>query len=63
MGQLLATSPTAINSIDLLDAFAGALADQSMDVDFELPAFTLDHLTEDVLAALESINIASGESH
>lgn len=49
-----AASPTAINSIDLLDAFAGALADQGLDDGVELPVMTLDHSAGDVLDALKA---------
>lgn len=63
LAQLLAASPSAINSIDLLDAFAGAVADQSIDVDFDLPAFTLDHSTEEVVEALEKMNVTQAETH
>lgn len=48
----LATSPSAINSIDPLDAFAGALADTGYDEDVELPTTTRDHTAEDVVQAL-----------
>ncbi len=53
LADLLAASPTAINSIDLLDAFAGALAELSLDTDPDIPAFTLDHRVDEVIAALE----------
>ncbi|GAB2445921.1 hypothetical protein [Streptomyces incanus] len=52
LSAVLVASPTAINSIDLLDAFAGALADAGADDDVELPTMTLDHTAEDVVAAL-----------
>jgi hypothetical protein len=54
LSEVLAASPTAINSIDLLDAFAGALADQGLGDGIELPAFTLDHSATDVIDALGS---------
>jgi hypothetical protein len=53
LSAVLVASPTAINSIDLLDAFAGALADVGVDDDVELPTMTLDHTAEDVLSALQ----------
>ncbi|PAZ17398.1 hypothetical protein CLM62_02450 [Streptomyces sp. SA15] len=52
LSAVLAASPTAINSIDLLDAFAGALADVGVDEDVELPTMTLDHTAEEVVTAL-----------
>lgn len=52
LSAVLVASPTAINSIDLLDAFAGALADAGLDEDAELPTMTLNHTAEDVIAAL-----------
>ncbi|MET9443623.1 hypothetical protein [Streptomyces sp. NPDC006610] len=52
LSAVLVASPSAINSIDLLDAFAGALADTGFDEDVELPTMTLDHTAEDVLQAL-----------
>ena len=52
LSAVLVASPTAINSIDLLDAFAGALADAGLDDDVELPTMTLDHTADDVLSAL-----------
>ncbi|WEH32315.1 TIGR03086 family metal-binding protein [Streptomyces sp. AM 4-1-1] len=53
LSAVLVASPTAINSIDLLDAFAGALADAGADADVELPTMTLDHTAEDVVVALD----------
>ncbi|MCX5394418.1 hypothetical protein ABZY68_33545 [Streptomyces sp. NPDC006482] len=52
LSAVLVASPVAINSIDLLDAFAGALADVGLDDDVELPTMTLDHTAGDVVAAL-----------
>jgi len=52
LSAVLVASPSAINSIDLLDAFAGALADAGVDDDVELPTMTLDHTAEDVVSAL-----------
>ncbi|PCG86696.1 hypothetical protein CIB93_06995 [Streptomyces sp. WZ.A104] len=52
LSAVLVASPSAINSIDLLDAFAGALADAGLDDDVELPTMTLDHTAEDVVSAL-----------
>ncbi|QMU75746.1 hypothetical protein GXW83_08330 [Streptacidiphilus sp. PB12-B1b] len=53
LSAVLVASPTAINSIDLLDAFAGALADVGVDDDVELPTMTLDHTADDVVNALQ----------
>lgn len=55
LAQVLATSPTAINSIDLMDAFAAALAQEGIDpdADLALPAFTLDHTIDEVMSQLE----------
>jgi uncharacterized protein (TIGR03086 family) len=51
LSAVLVASPTAINSIDLLDAFAGALADVGLE-DVELPAMTLDNSAAEVIGAL-----------
>ncbi|MFV0133047.1 hypothetical protein ACLGIH_07380 [Streptomyces sp. HMX87] len=52
LSAVLVASPHAVNSIDLLDAFAGGLADVGVDDDVELPTMTLDHAAEDVVTAL-----------
>lgn len=52
LSAVLVAAPDAINSIDLLDAFAGALADVGVDDDVELPTMTLEHTAEEVVAAL-----------
>ena len=52
LAEVLAASPVATNSIDLLDAFAGALADQGLEDELDLPVFTLDHSADDVITAL-----------
>lgn len=52
MSAVLAASPTAINSIDLLDAFAGALADAGLSEDVEIPVMTLNHTADDIVTAM-----------
>jgi hypothetical protein len=52
LSEVLVASPNAVNSIDLLDAFAGALADTGFDEDVELPTMTLQHTAEDIVQAL-----------
>ncbi|WP_327233359.1 hypothetical protein OG349_04625 [Streptomyces sp. NBC_01317] len=52
LSEVLVASPNAVNSIDLLDAFAGALADTGFDEDVELPTMTLQHSAEDIVQAL-----------
>lgn len=62
LSEVLTASPEATNSIDLLDAFAGAIADQGLDEELDLPAFTLDHSVNDVISALEKQLASPGES-
>jgi len=52
LAWVLAAAPQAVNSIDLLDAFAGALADHGIEEEAELPTFTLQHTANDVIDAL-----------
>jgi hypothetical protein len=46
--QILEVSPTAINSIDIMEAFMGSLVDLGAQPDFELPAVTLDDKLDDI---------------
>lgn len=57
LSVVLAASPVATNSIDLLDAFAGAIVDQGLDEELDLPTFTLNRSANDVVATL------SGAAH
>ncbi|GAA3308551.1 hypothetical protein [Streptomyces cinereospinus] len=52
LSDVLLASPNAVNSIDLLDAFAGALADTGFDEDVELPTMTLQHTAEEIVQVL-----------
>lgn len=54
-------SPNATNSIDLLEGFAGALADLEWDDFINLPAFTLDNTVDSVIDEIEAQVRAHGE--
>lgn len=52
--DVLTMSPIATNSIDLLEAFAGAIADNELDDQIDMPAFTLDHGVDEVMENIKS---------
>lgn len=49
LSEILSLSPCATNSIDLLEAFAGAIAENNLDDQLDIPAFTLDRGIDDVI--------------
>lgn len=49
LGDVLVMSPTATNSIDLLEAFAAAIAENNLEDQVDIPAFTLDHTVDEVM--------------
>ena len=54
LNEILGMSPTAINSIDIMEAFAGAITDLGYEDELDLPAFTLDATLSDVLKEISS---------
>lgn len=50
--EVIALSPSAINSIDTLEAFIGAMADHGVDGDLGLPAITNDDQIDEVIALI-----------
>jgi hypothetical protein len=54
LSDVLAKSPSARNSIDLLEAFAGAIAEFGLEDRLKLPMFTLDSAVDEVMAAIEA---------
>jgi hypothetical protein len=57
--QILDLSPTAINSIDIMEAFIGSLVDLGGQTDIELPAITLDDKLDDVLNTVINVTAAA----
>ena len=53
LAEVLAKSPNAINSIDLMEAFAFAMAHHGLDERLNLPAFTLNDKIDDVMVDIE----------
>jgi hypothetical protein len=53
LAEVLARSPKAINSIDLMEAFAFAMAHHGLEERINLPAFTLDDNIDEVIAEVE----------
>jgi hypothetical protein len=62
LADVVVRSPVASNSIDLMEAVAGAMAELEIDDRIELPAVTLQHtvdqLVEDVRVQLEANGIS-----
>src|SRR5690349_15247256 len=62
LADVVVRSPVASNSIDLMEAVAGAMAELEIDDRIELPAVTLQHtvdqLIEEVRAQLEANGIS-----
>jgi hypothetical protein len=54
LSEVLKKSPTAINSIDILEAFVGALTDQGINDDVGLPALTHTDSADAILELLVS---------
>ena len=54
LSDVVARSPVARNSIDLMEAVAGAMAEMEIDEDLELPAMTLDNTVSELLVEIEA---------
>jgi hypothetical protein len=50
LSDVVARSPVASNSIDLMEAVAGAMAELEIDDRVELPAITLQHTVDELVA-------------
>lgn len=53
LSEVIAMSPNATNSIDVLEGFAGALAELQWDELVDLPAFTLENTIDSVIQEIE----------
>lgn len=53
LSEVVARSPVASNSIDLVEAVAGAMAELEIDEQVDLPAITLDHSVDELVAEVE----------
>ena len=53
LSEAIAKSDVATNSIDIMEAFAYALAAQGWDEYIDMPAMTLDHSIDQVIAEIE----------
>lgn len=58
--DVLAMSPNCINSIDIMEAFVGAMADIDYDDEQKLPVFTLNSMFDGVVDELEK-QISTGD--
>ena len=54
LADVIATSPATQNSVDLLEAIAGAMAELGIDDRIELPAMTLDHTLDELVAEVSA---------
>jgi hypothetical protein len=52
--EILEKSEKVANSVDLLEAIAGAMCECGLDDLLELPVFTLDHQIDDVINSIEN---------
>lgn len=53
LSDVIARSPVATNSIDLMEAVAGAMAELEIDDQLELPAMTLDNTVQELVGEIE----------
>jgi hypothetical protein len=53
LSEVVARSPIASNSIDLVEAVAGAMAELGIDDQVDLPAITLDNSVDDLVREVE----------
>ena len=53
LAEVIARSPVATNSIDLMEAVAGALAELDIDGRVELPTLTLDNTIDELVSEVE----------
>ncbi|OQX06062.1 MAG: hypothetical protein BWK73_31845 [Thiothrix lacustris] len=51
--EILEKSEKVTNSVDLLEAIAGAMCECGLDDLLELPVFTLDHQIDDIINSIE----------
>jgi len=54
LSEVVMRSPVATNSIDLMEAVAGAMAELELDDRLELPAMTLDNTVDDLMNEVEA---------
>lgn len=54
LSDVIGRSPVAKNSIDLMEAVAGAMAEMEIDDDIELPAMTLENTVADLVVEIDS---------
>jgi hypothetical protein len=52
LSEVVAMSPVASNSVDLVEAVAGAMAELDIDELIDLPAITLDHTVDTLIAKI-----------
>lgn len=60
LADIVARSPVASNSIDLMEAVAGALAELELDDRVELPAITLQHTIDELVDEVRKQLTAGG---
>jgi len=53
LSEVVLKSPVATNSIDLMEAVAGAMAELELDDRLELPAMTLDNTVDELMSEVE----------
>lgn len=54
LAEVVARSPVASNSIDLVEAVAGAMAELEIDDRIELPTMTLNNTIDDMIAEVNT---------
>lgn len=60
LSEVVTRSPVASNSIDLMEAVAGAMAELEIDDRVELPAITLQHTVDELVAEVATQLHAQG---
>jgi hypothetical protein len=53
LSEVVVRSPVATNSIDLMEAVAGAMAELEIDDKIELPTLTLNHTIDELMREVE----------
>jgi hypothetical protein len=53
LSEVVARSPVAANSIDLMEAVAGAMAELELDDRLELPTITLQHTIDELMTEVQ----------
>jgi hypothetical protein len=61
LAEVIARSPAATNSIDLMEAFAGAMAELGIDDRLELPTMTLQSTVDELMAEVQR-QLEAGEA-